>query len=148
MGKTPMGTDKTGLNLVPIKGKCTPLATPTGVEKIKHVFSFESPQKLLPFYLFETKVHSYIGITLARQSSDFLVLLAKKTIAQYKSSHNATTGKFFVMQYQLPKDYASVKLIVLSVEDAHTEILSITHALADIQSLFHTKLTRLVDSLD
>jgi hypothetical protein len=132
-------TIETQPNCKKIKGKCLPIQTHTGVEPIQQIFTFDSSRKNFPYIFIVTKTHYYLGITLARQSSDFLVNLAKKIISEKKIT------KINLMQYMLPKDISSLKLIIFRELIQEVDFNSTQKELTDIQTQFTEKQQKIID---
>jgi len=128
-------------NCKKIKGKYLPIQTHTGIESIEQIFTFDSQRKNYPFIFMVTKTHYYLGITLARQSSDFLVNLAKKMISDYKIT------KINLMQYMLPKDISSLKLILFREIGQAIELNDIIKDFSEIQTRFIAKQQKIIDSI-
>jgi len=132
-------TIQTQLNCKKIKGKCLPIQTHGGVEVIQQIFTFDSKRKNFPYIFIVTKTHYFLGITLARQSSDFLVNLAKNIISEQKIT------KINLMQYMFPKEYTSLKLILFRELTQEAEFGGIQNELSQIQTEFIDKQQKIID---
>jgi hypothetical protein len=104
-------------HLTPIKGKFSPIQFQKEIMEIHKIYTFPSEKGTLPFIIFDLNKQVYIGITLARCSSDLLVALAKKTIGFVKSKQEQKNSIFEIslMQYMFPKDFSSNRLIAFSI---------------------------------
>jgi hypothetical protein len=128
-----------------VKGKYTPLVTKAGIEQIKKISLLESTKRYYPYLFFETEKNIYVGITLARQSSDLLVLIAKKYITQLrKENHDFSMN---LIQYTLPNDYSSNKLILISKLEPNSDIITLKELLTKIQEGFSQRLNQLAESV-
>lgn len=134
-------TIQTQPNCKKIKGKCLPIQTHSGVEAIQQIFTFDSKRKNFPFIFIVTKTHYFLGITLARQSSDFLVNLAKAIISKQKIT------KINLMQYMFPKEFTSLKLIVFRDITQEEEFHNTLEELSLLQTYFIENQQHIIESI-
>jgi len=134
-------TIQTQPNCKKIKGKCLPIQTHSGVEAIQQIFTFDSKRKNFPFIFIVTKTHYFLGITLARQSSDFLVNLAKAIISKQKIT------KINLMQYMFPKEFTSLKLIVFRDISQEEEFHNTQEELSLLQTYFIENQQHIIESI-
>lgn len=127
-----------------VKGKYTPLTTSTGIEEIKKISILESRKPNYPYLFFESTSNIYVGLTIARQSSDLILLIAKKYINQLRKENKEVN--IYLIQYMLPNDYSSNKLIVLSRLEPDTNIEKLKEFLSKIQEEFLLKLNQIAES--
>ena len=128
------------------KGKFSALYTSTGIESVDKCASFDSLLKHHPLFYFQTKNHKFLGISLARQSSDLQVIIAKhvlKELMEKNEEISAIIGKTAMMQYRIPKDQTSLKLISLLEWTDVSEFIPLTQILQVIQSEFRQKLKQI-----
>jgi hypothetical protein len=129
-----------------VKGKYTPLMTSQGIEEIRIISLLESTKPHLPYLFIETEKNYYIGLTLARNTSDLLVLIAKNELRKIKSKEVSTP--FYLIQYMLPADFSSNKLIVLAPLSESVDVHQLKTHLQTLQHVFLMKLNQLADSIN
>lgn len=138
-------------NLTLVKGKYISLTTMGYIEEIKKICTFKSPKNNFPFLFFQSKVNFYLGITLARQSSDLLVLIAKKLLNKVPFTDPPSESNYYLIQYMLPQDFASLKLILLRKFNSPispSSLDSVKNQMIEFQAHFVQSLKKIVDILD
>ena len=90
-----------------VKGKFPPLQIDKKIEVIEQIITFQSKKRYYPYVFFQGKSLDFLGIVLARNSSDLLTMIVRKLLI----SMNFNGIK--LIQYYFPKEANSVKLIVL-----------------------------------
>jgi hypothetical protein len=130
-------------SLLKIKGKYTPLSTPQSIEQVDAIWIIESKKKFLPYIFIETNQTKYLGIALARNSSDLLNAIAKKLILNQKAKTKLTESSFLI-QYMFPNDFSSVKLFALTEWKDINQATFLFSWYEEIQTLFLQKISHLV----
>ena len=123
---------KSQYKLQKLHGKFYAIQYGSEIVKIRKIHIFPSKKMNYPYLCFETKKFTFLGLVIARQSSDLLTHIAKKTILELKKSLNAEVCAFFelnsvkLIHYKLPLENHQVQLIVFfnwSKEEDTTDIL-------------------------
>ena len=126
-----------------VKGKFSPFSTSAGIESIKEVAIFASNRKNYPFYLFETSNSIFLGIMLARQSSDLLVLIADRVMKEMKLPFSGVK----LVQYAFPKENTGAKLLALVSVSEPRKTEPILEGLQKLQAQYIDKLNHLADKV-
>ena len=115
----------TKAKLKKFRGKKAPISYHSDIYEILDIYQFPSDLPHYPLFYFQAKRIQYIGITLARQSSDFVKLVAKKILRDpmlnkfsLKTPFTHDNGsldlsKTSLLEYHFPRDNMSLKLILL-----------------------------------
>jgi len=90
-----------------VPGKLIPIQIDKKIEVIEKIITFQSKKRYYPYIFFQGKSLDFLGIVLARNSSDLLTMIVRKLLI----SMNFNGIK--LIQYYFPKEANSVKLIVL-----------------------------------
>ncbi len=131
-----------------VRGKCTPLFIESSIQEIKKLYTFSSLKKTLPFVFFQMKEFVFLGIVIARQSSDLEAILASKLIRKMGKKHrDFDSSNFKIIQYRFPEDLNSLKLIVIRDWVDIEDFESITTNLQDIQSNMRRKMHQIMDKM-
>ncbi|MHA1612540.1 MAG: hypothetical protein ACTSYU_10850 [Promethearchaeota archaeon] len=119
-------------DLLQVKGKFIDLLVKNQPTKLKKVYLLRNPQLSRQMCFLITEKQIFCGCILARQSSDFMVKLAKQLITDTLQSldedidgihwANIEKIKFNLIQLRFPNDFQSLKLIVLTPLDGITMI--------------------------
>src|SRR5208283_3321275 len=134
-------------NFKTVSGKFSSIQFESELKYIKRIGHWDSGKKNLPFVIFQTANESFLGIVLARQSSDFLAGLAKRVLSKLDCEGNESNekSKSVLLQYMFPKEFASTKLIVLVKWINRFDFQAFTQKLLSIQQLFLQKMQELLD---
>ena len=128
------------------KGNFAPIQIHDLFEKFYIIETFPGSHRNLPFIFLDGQHDGYLGIVLARQSSDFLVALAKKMIRYLKNQIKERPGlekvmeKVSIMQYRLPGEEASLKLILFIPWKDPQQFVPLVEELDFVQGAFIKKL--------
>ncbi len=90
-----------------VPGKLFPLQIDKKIEVIEQIITFQSKKKYYPYIFFRGKSLNFLGIVLARHSSDLLNMIARRLLISMKFSG------LDLIQYHFPKELNSIKLIAL-----------------------------------
>ena len=99
-----------------------------------------------PYVCFETKKFTFLGLVIARQSSDLLTHIAKKTILELKKSGNMEECAFLVqnsvklLHYKLPMENHQVQLIAFFNWFKEEDSLGILRSLETIWAKYTKKI--------
>ena len=90
-----------------VPGKLSPLQIDKKIEVIEQIITFQSKKKYYPHIFFRGKSLNFLGIVLARHSSDLLNMIARKLLI------SMNFRGLNLIQYHFPKEMNSIKLIAL-----------------------------------
>ncbi len=90
-----------------VPGKLSPLQIDKKIEVIEQIITFQSKKKYYPYIFFQGKSLNFLGIVLARHSSDLLNMIARKLLISMKFRG------LNLIQYHFPKELNNIKLIAL-----------------------------------
>ena len=90
-----------------VQGKLIPLQIDKNIEVIEQIITFQSKKRYYPYIFFRGNSLDFLGIVLARHSSDLLNMIARKLIIPM-NFHGIN-----LIQYYFPKEVNSIKLISL-----------------------------------
>ncbi|QEE15727.1 hypothetical protein DSAG12_01554 [Promethearchaeum syntrophicum] len=121
-----------------VQGKLIPLQIDKKIEAIEQIIIFQSKKKYYPYIFFQGKSLNLLGILLTRQSSDLLIMIARKMLVSMNFNGIKLT------QYYFPKEANSIKLIVLYKWEIFDEFTKILTDLDEIQRKFDETLKKLV----
>jgi len=119
-----------------VKGKLIPLQINKKIEVIEQVITFQSKKRHYPYIFFQGKSLDFLGIALARHSSDLLNMIARNLIIPMKF-HGIN-----LIQYYFPKELNSIKLIALFKWENIDDFKKILSNLDEIQIKFDGSLKK------
>jgi len=119
-----------------VKGKLSPLQIDKKIEVIEQIITFQSKKRYYPYVFFLGKSLDFLGIVLARHSSDLLNMIARKLIISMKL-HGIN-----LIQYHFPKEANSMKLITLFNWENVDDFKKILGTLDEIQIKFDNNLKK------
>lgn len=122
-----------------VPGKLIPLQIDKKVEVIEQIITFQTKKRYYPYVFFQGKSLDFLGIVLARNSSDLLSMIVRKLLI----SMNFNGMK--LIQYYFPKEANSVKLIVLFKWEIIDNFKKIISDLDEIQIEFDGSLKKFVN---
>ena len=122
-----------------VQGKLIPLQIDKKIEVIEQIITFQSKKKYYPYIFFQGKSLNFLGIVLARQSSDLLTMIARKLLI----SMNFNGIK--LIQYYFPKETNSMKLISVFPWENIDNNKKILADLDQIQRKFDETLSKFVN---
>ena len=100
-----------GYDLFRVKGKLPPIQEQGKIEHIKDIYMIKDPKCTYQTLYIHGKEREFLGIVVARQSSDFLALVAQKMVKKWSSS---TKFPIVVLQYPFPAYSVGVSLLVIT----------------------------------
>ncbi|MHA1673581.1 MAG: hypothetical protein ACTSYI_08125 [Promethearchaeota archaeon] len=122
--------------------------------KLKKVYLLRNPQLSPQMCFLYTEKQVFCGCILARQSSDFMVELAKQVIKDTlhspdkKIDNTAWTNleklKFKLIQLRFPNDFQSLKLIILAPLDDITLIADLFAGYGTIGRNINRKINKII----
>ncbi len=121
-----------------VPGKLIPLQIDKKVEVIEQIITFQSKKRYYPYIFFQGKSLNFLGIVLARNSSDLLTMIVRKLLI----SMNFNGIK--LIQYYFPKEANSIKLIVLFKWEINDNFKKIISDLDEIQIKFDKTLKKFI----
>ncbi len=121
-----------------VPGKLIPLQIDKKVEVIEQIITFQSKKRYYPYIFFQGKSLNFLGIVLARNSSDLLTMIVRKLLI----SMNFNGIK--LIQYYFPKEANSIKLIVLIKWEINDNFKKIISDLDEIQIKFDKTLKKFI----
>ena len=130
-------------NVSEIKGKLAPLLEQHGIQEVESIWILSAVKQNLPVIFIKKQNKYYMGITLARQSSDLLVAIGKKII---KNNWKNDVPKYMV-QYRFPKDLNSLKLVLYCEWAEIDQYKEILESLIRIQEKFLDCLEKIAESI-
>jgi len=119
-----------------VPGKLIPLQIDKKVEVIEQIITFQTKKRYYPYVFFQGKSLDFLGIVLARNSSDLLSMIVRKLLI----SMNFNGIK--LIRYYFPKEANSVKLIVLFKWENIDNFKNIIADLDEIQIKFDKTLKK------
>ena len=119
-----------------VQGKLISLQIDKNIEVIEHVITFQSKKRYYPYIFFRGKSLVFLGIVLARHSSDLLNMIARKLIIPM-NFHGIN-----LIQYYFPKELNSIKLIALFKWENIDAFKKILNNLDEIQIKFDNNLKK------
>ena len=120
-----------------VKGKLIPLQINKKIEVIEQIITFQSKKRYYPYIFFQGKSLDFLGIVLARHSSDLLTMIARKLLISMSFNELKLT------QYYFPKESNNIKLITLFKWKNIDKIKKILSDLDQIQRKFDETLKKL-----
>lgn len=128
-------------NILEIKGKYAPIQDQDGIQEVECIWVLAAVKQNLPVLFIKIQKKYFIGVTLARQSSDLLGMIGKKVI----KNHWKSKIPKYLIQYRLPKDLNSLKLILYCEWAEFEEYEKIISQLVDIQEYFQKSIEKIAD---
>ncbi|MCK5344511.1 MAG: hypothetical protein KAR20_13950 [Candidatus Heimdallarchaeota archaeon] len=129
-------------DLYRVRGKLPPIQEREGIEPIKDIYIIEYTKNKFPTLFMQGNSKSFLGIILARQSSDFLALIAQKRV---KEGEIQTRYPISVVQYPFPTYSIGTSLLALTPWLDVEELEPIFSYLRTFQKSFRSKLRTLLE---
>jgi len=131
-----------GHDLFRVKGKLPPIQEQGKIEHIKDIYMIKDPKSLFQTLYIHGKEKDFLGIVMARQSSDFVALVAQKMV---KKRDNSTELPIVVLQYPFPTYSAGVSLLAITPWEETQNLDRIFADLRAFQKAFRQKLYSILE---
>ena len=128
-----------------VRGQFSPIIINSIVVDLTNVYKF-GENLFFPLFYLKTRDKHFLGITIAKQSSDIVNILAKQFLKQYSGTFTPKK-QLKILEYHFPNDNHHLKLLVLvewtEIEDHNTLIQILTETQKNFRLFLHQKLTAL-----
>ncbi len=131
-----------GHDLFRIKGKLPGIQDHGQIEHLKDIYMIKDPKSSFQTLYIHGKEKEFLGIVLARQSSDFLALVAQKMV---KKLDHPPEHPIVVLQYPFPTYSVGVSLLAISPWEEAEDLDSIFADLRTFQKAFRHKLYSILE---
>ena len=126
-----------GHDLIRVKGKLPAIQDRGQIEDIKDIYILEDAKSTFPTLYIHGKSKEFLGIVIARQSSDFLAMLAQKLVKNGKVSSEHPMA---ILQYPFPTYLVGMSLLAITPWGVPEDLDCIIMDLNVFQKAFRQKL--------